>query len=428
MFFNIRNLITSKQYLLRNPNTLNCISRYINTISIDQDLINFHYCINNGNTSMAQSEYRYLGDILIYLSIGSLENVILDQKRQTLADIIGINTSLKTSNKTSLISAINEVLSTANNAFNTSGNGLTASGNTINVGAGNGITVNENDISLTYQVGNLTTMNGSPTSVVAILGTSALATTATTIIAAINEVRATANNAFNTASNGLTASGTSVNIGARNGIKLATTSGLTTYNGSLSIGADKGITVNTDTIEAKIDGTTVTFSTNNALQTPILVRKADNSADTTIDVIVGGSTPTGAGKGLAKLNQDITVTDSVVAVSNSLFTQKIPTLLFQCQDSNSPTRTFLESVLKSPYSTEISSLSKGNKCLDFALKVASGNPSIHTVNAISKADCQSLVTTQVMNLGNSAFKTAMQDSVYIAGAITAEVCAQFFDV
>lgn len=413
MFTALKNLILSKKYLFRNPNILTCLSRHTNNITSDRDLMTFYSCLEPNINSGYLSDVRYLGDISLFLSIGSLESVSLDgYTKQTLAQIIGINASLPTSNKTNLITAINEVHAIANNAFNTAGNGLTSSGTSVSVGAGNGISVNENDIALAP-----TTAGAGLIYTSGILSVGAGNGVAITADAIATKITTTTNKGgleFDSTDQGLS-------------IKLAPTSGLTTSGGSLAVGAGNGIAVNTNTIEAKIDGTTVTRSPSNALQTPILVRKADNSADTTIDIIVGGNTPTGTGKGLAKLNQDISVKDSLVGVSNALFTQKVPILLFQCQDSNVQTRTFLESVLKSPYNKETRSLSNGNTCLELALKVASGTPSVHTINASSKTDCQLLVTTTVNSLGNSAFKTAMKDSVYIAGAVTAEVCAQFFD-
>jgi hypothetical protein len=103
-----------------------------------------------------------------------------------------------------IIPAIKALQTSDATKFDTAGNGLITSGTTVNINPGNGITISSNQVtvqaytgitvdsngvSLTYQVGDLTTMAGSPTSVVEKLGTSALDTIDQTVIGGINELR-----------------------------------------------------------------------------------------------------------------------------------------------------------------------------------------------------------------------------------------------
>lgn len=133
VYKDIREIFKSKKYLFErsHPNITACFTRYVPTISKDNDLVEFNSCLTNSSCSLTLSDYRYLSDILILTDVGSVQNIRLStNSTQTLAQIIGINTTLTTLNTTNLVCAINSLNS---NKFDTAGDGLTSSGTVISV-------------------------------------------------------------------------------------------------------------------------------------------------------------------------------------------------------------------------------------------------------------------------------------------------------
>jgi hypothetical protein len=103
--------------------------------------------------------------------------------------------TLDTINKNSIIEAINEIYNSVNSAFTTAGAGLTSSSTTVSVGAGNGITVNTDNVAIDF-TGVSTDGSTTPTSLAQVIGTTALQTTDKTVIGGINDVRADAYSFF----------------------------------------------------------------------------------------------------------------------------------------------------------------------------------------------------------------------------------------
>lgn len=388
------------------------------------------------------SDYAQSAATTATTSVGNLNSLITTDKSSAVAAINEIQTTLNAGGGTSdsRIGDLNTLTTTAKNLvvaaineihdsyFDTAGDGLTSSGNTVNVNPGNGITIDANGVSLTYQVGDLTTMSSNPSSVVEALGTMTLTTTDDTVIGAINELD---DSKFEVAGNGLTSSGTIVNIAATDNsilvnadsiqVQIANTG---TYPYGLEVTTDA---TGNDGLAAKIDSDTVLFdSTTGALKTPIKVRNAADTTDINIDIAVGGTTPTGAENGLAKLNDDLSNRDSIVMASNSLFAQKLPFLTVFCKEDQADTTSLLAAVLIDSTNYITSGGTNVYRCLDLVARVAKGmNSGTKTVNAANKAACETLVDYAVINEIGGDLEEALTEGLDLLGVVKAEICAQF---
>ena len=129
------------------------------------------------------------------------------------------------------------------------GNGLTAAGGKLNVGAGSGITVNANDVAVDYS------------SVATQLAGNGLSPNGTTIDVSV--------------SNGLTVSGDSVQLA-----DTVAGNGLTFSGGVINITGSTAIGVNSDSIYVKYDPTTISIDGNGALT-------VISAGDAIVDIIAG---------------------------------------------------------------------------------------------------------------------------------------------
>jgi hypothetical protein len=185
------------------------------------------------------------------------------------------------------------------------------------------------------------------------------------------------------------------------------------------------------------------------------VRNSANTADIGVDVAIVGTTPTGSGNGLARLNSNLWARDTLVRSANSLFSQKVPFLAGLCaasqyvlglalsssaSDGTVQVRDFLNRLINTGSFPPNYSQTNGNpqyQCLERVSIIAyGGNAGVKTLRTdiTTKTLCETAVTTSIAAMTSTGCvgnpyacspRTFLNTGQFITQHITAEICAQF---